>query len=384
MSITRETDNVYLNVVFNSNPNLLVTPATYSEAKTTPIVNKASDYYLSVIRFTIPLSSIPIFIMPVIPFTNNTGPVPPNSNTTPFTIAIQYQGVSYSQTIQYVPDNMEPIPIQNNPNAQIITQYYYVYSFQNLIDAVNLALFNAFTAFKGANPLAPQVVGGQAAPFFVYTPSTNLFSLICSINWGITGPTEAQIVINNQLTSYFIGFRLTSKILVPLPGTILLGFVIEYTGDNAFFPAPPIEPGAEPTYIRVTQDFAGSVYWSSLRSLVITSNSLNVRAEGIPFITGNGIQSGQSNFKSIISDFVPNLDLGYDDRSIAYYNPTSQYRLIDLISDNPIVTIDITILWQDKLGNLYPLFILQGQQASIKLGFFNKKLYKQGNLNLKM
>ena len=86
----------------------------------------------------------------------------------------------------------------------------------------------------------------------------------------------------------------------------------------------------------------------------------------------------------ILTDFVPNISAAAgESRSIAYYVPTSQYRLVDLISTNPLQKIDIRIFWEDRDGNLYPLEISIFQQASLKLGFFKKSLYNSGSSLLK-
>jgi hypothetical protein len=82
----------------------------------------------------------------------------------------------------------------------------------------------------------------------------------------------------------------------------------------------------------------------------------------------------------IITDFIPNINSPGESRSIAYYNPTSQYRLIDMVSDTPLQKINLKIYWVDISNNIYPLYVSVAQQASIKLAFIRKSLYKQSNL----
>ena len=88
-NIVRENDNVYLNVVidhpipiYNTGlvPPLIVNsfgvPAEYNVTKTLPIIDKASDFYCSIIRFDIPFNSIPLFIMPIVANQSNANLTP--------------------------------------------------------------------------------------------------------------------------------------------------------------------------------------------------------------------------------------------------------------------------------------------------------------------
>src|SRR5580693_4413640 len=155
-------DNIYLNVVFNSNGSIL-TPAVYNITKTIPVADKPSDYYCSVIRFDIPLNAIPLFIMPIVANQSN-------ANLTPMTIGISVGGTNFSQNVIYVSNELNQVaPVQNMP-SQVITPYYYVFSFQNLIDSFNTALSLAFTAAS-----APGSVPG---PYLSFNPVTQLISLV--------------------------------------------------------------------------------------------------------------------------------------------------------------------------------------------------------------
>lgn len=168
MSIERDgIDNIYVNVDFNNtDPNDIVpTPAVFNATKTIPILDKANDYFCSVIRFDIPLDQIPIFIMPV----NMNQAIPRDPTQTPFIIGIQY-GVNtnpstyFSQNVFYFPQNSYTAPSQNDPNkVQIITPYYYVNNYQVLIDMINISLKLAINA-SGVGVLLDGL--GIKQPFF--------------------------------------------------------------------------------------------------------------------------------------------------------------------------------------------------------------------------
>src|SRR5208337_2809346 len=166
-SVDKSADNYYLSIVFNGNGffNENELPAVYNVTKTLPLLSKCSDYYCSIVRFTIPLDAVPIMIMPVLPNSLLT-------NTTPMIIGI-HNIINQSQNIIYIPDNNEIQPNQNDPKIQIITPYYYVYSYENLINSINIALNTAFLASGfGAGVIT------AGPPFFFYNAQTQLISLV--------------------------------------------------------------------------------------------------------------------------------------------------------------------------------------------------------------
>ena len=144
MTLEQEKDNIYLNIVINGNtpkynPNPALPPtgeedvfAEFNVVKSEPYLDKPSDYYCAVIRYVIPLQSVPIFIMPIIP--NQ-----PNPDLSTMLFGMIYLGTRYPKYVQYFPDNTLTAPVQNQPD-QVITPYYYVYSYSHLIQNVNLDL----------------------------------------------------------------------------------------------------------------------------------------------------------------------------------------------------------------------------------------------------
>jgi hypothetical protein len=389
--VEKENDNVYLNVVFdhypeavyNTNPAIAPTGeqptiAKYTVDKTLPILDKASDYYVSVIRFAIPLASIPIFIMPIIP--NQSNP-----NLTPLIIGINYNGVQTPVQVQFYSDENSTPPIQNQP-TQVITFYYYIYTYQSLINMLNIALSTAFIS-SGMAAAFP----GVSAPFFIYNPVTQLISLIVnSIFTEITSPaTSLPVIFINESSLTYLGSFQYYHVGYNQPNGYDYIFVLSnlypYNPSNP----PPTQqvipnasmlyPAAGPGYYIYTENYSTIEYWFSLRKIVLTSNTIPIPNEFVPGQFNNNVAAGMP----ILTDFVPALQYAGESRAIAFYNPSAQYRLIDLINDNPLYKIDISLLWQDVQGNLYPIEIPLYQQASVKLGFFRKTLYKQSKSLLK-
>jgi len=374
-TVSQEADNVYLNVVINHDDSQGVQPtlAAYRENKSSPIISKMEDYYMSIIRFVIPGDTIPLFIMPIVP--GQTDP-----NLTPLVISIQFGTSVFPVNLEYFNTNPAFLPPnQNNPNGQIITPYYFTYSFNKMILMINTALATAYANFVAAFPAAPQVVANQT-PFFFYDPATELISLIVHYTWATTGANQALITINYELANYLFAFPFTSKLLTPTLDTLAF-YIDNNNGTNgyALYGTAPTNP---PSFLQISQEYVATQYWISLRKLVILSSSLPTRKEVVPVINEDGSQTGQYAGQSILTDFVPPVEYLSQVRTISYYNPTSQYRLVDIPNSGPLSNIDISVYWQDKLGNLYPIYLSVYQQASFKIGFFRKTLYKHPSLKM--
>lgn len=363
-TISQVGDNIYVNVSILPGPGFFQFPAEYVVSKTLPILTKCSDYYCSIIRFDIPLNDTPIMIMPIVP--NQ-----PNPNLTPFIIGIRTGGVDFPQPVIYVPETgaVNPPPVQNQP-TQVITPYYFCNTFQQLITSINTALAAAFVASG---------LAGNAPYFFLNTTTDEIDLVVDIATFAPTAtpavPTPvpvATIFMNTELQVFLSAFEVNFVGIQPNGRDfdfILVRFGLDTT-------IPPFTAGA--TQKLFPQEYTTLSLWTSLNKIVLTSNSIPIISEYTP--TNN---SGISSTLPIITDFTPQIELAGQSRSIAYFVPTTQYRLVDMTSSEQLNTIDLKIYWQDKRQNLYPLFLSQFQEANIKIGFFKKSLYRDGGHLLK-
>ncbi len=379
-------DNKYFNITVSYDPNgPFFQPLIYSSTQTIQVLNKASDYYCSVIRYNIPLDFLPVTIFPVVANTNLLS----LSNTSTIRIGIMNftTGISYELPLQYEnASTLFPKPLQNQ-TVQVVTPYYYIYSYYKMITLINNGLQAVFNLFAAANPADPRVVNGGnplPAPFFTFDSETSLIKLITFNTWiqplqlPPTPKTGVFIYINTEGINFLDAFTYFSIMTSPL--NLNFFFVIENRGDNGY---PTNTFPALPDYIYQTQSYSTIGNWQSIKKLLITTNTIPVVNENLPLI-GN-VNLDQSNSLSILSDFLPQINSTVlsNPRENAIYYPTSQYRLIDMISDLPLRKIDLAVYWQDKDNNVYPVFISQFSSASIKLAFVKKSLYKGGMLLMK-
>lgn len=359
--IYTENDNKYVSISFtnvnNSSPDI---PLEYNVTKTQPIIDRSGDYYVTVTKFDIPLQSLPIAIMPIVPNQSN-------SNLSTLQIGIRNAGVNYLKNIIFVPQSgsIFPVPVQN-AFTQIITPYYYLYSYQHMITMINTALSGAYSdAGLAGTP-----------PYFIFDPSTQLISLI--VNSSFNSPVAPFIIMNYLLFQYIDNFYLTSISFSYTPNSLwyfnVYGLVNDSYGYTPYG-APPVGP---PQFYKLTQDAPSLSLWNPIKKLLFLSSTMPITYEVVPAGTTQKDNSGVFSSLAIITEFTPQIQNADDARSIAYYN-TSGYggiRLTDMNGNNPLYKIDIKVLWQDINNNIYPMIIPNFQQANIKLGFIRKSLYK--------
>lgn len=383
-------DHIYFNIEI-SNPLLKgnttennYIPASFYENLTQPLLSNPSEYYISIVRFRVPGTSIPIFIADII---NNQ----PNINLTAYVVCLSYQGNDFPQNIIYQPDNISQLPKPPIPFQDLDTTYYYVYSYQHMIDMINIAFESSFAALKAAFPAAPPT----QPPFLYYDATTQLISIVFQTEYA--KPNSITSYVNNILGDNFLnGFPFYLNTISPdLVNGKDLQFKIGqinypsgpyiagknynnaytapltvsnfYTTDVVAFPFPP------PPYITLTQEYVSLQQWNSFKNIVFLSGTLPVQAELIPSrrtVFNEG--GGQIAYSPILTDYEPLLADAGDARSILQYYPTGPYRLLDLISTVPITKFDVSIYWQDYNDFLHPIYISTTDSASIKFLFIKK------------
>ena len=140
---------IYYNVSIPHNDLISVagspTPAVFSEIRDEAIFNDApKNWDMSVIRFSVPTTYIPIQFFPVEPDPL----VPLNPNKSIYSITLSYNGNDFQQYLTWqTQDNGAPIPppptglnIATYSGDLAYLAYYSVYSFNHFADLINVAL----------------------------------------------------------------------------------------------------------------------------------------------------------------------------------------------------------------------------------------------------
>ncbi|KKL08296.1 hypothetical protein LCGC14_2577290, partial [marine sediment metagenome] len=255
---------------------------------------------------------------------------------------------------------------------QIFTPYYFVFEVQHMLDLMN----NAYAlAFSNINP-KPATIGGvpPEAPYIIYNSETRLLSIITQrAYYDLALADPIKIYFNNSTFSLMPAYPVERLSLSQERDFLLL---VRNYRNNFFqpsdlintFPDPPDFFEMKESYITINQWYAG-------KKIILLSDDLPVRSEFIEESV-TGVQGNIDTFRSVVTDFSPSAQGSDDYRGILQLTPNPQYRLVDLLSDRPIYKINIKVFFEDKLGNLFQLFLEPFQTMTIKIGFLNKELYK--------
>lgn len=347
-------DHIYYDISLN-NVNNAPLIAQLFDQRAQPLLQNPNKWHMSVVRFTVPTSYVPIFVWP-----DNGGNTP---NNTAYSVTITKAGVDYTTFLTYVSQNLPAI--NTNPI------YLFVYSYQQFIDAINVALNTSWIASGGVAPETP--------PYMIYDAKSGLCSIIAKYSFANSAGTY-QIYFNNSLFLYFDNLKV-QRLGAGLPSGKDVLIYIQNNGNNDFTSHPPgyVLAGAPDSYI-MTQEYNSLFLWNSVRSLVFGTNTIPVANEALNVKNSDSLTTG-STFRKIMTDFEMNIQSGVSNntlRSYVQYATQGEYRLIDLLSDSPLYTFDTQIYFQTKDLSLYPLYINKDESISMKIMFRNKKFKNSG------
>lgn len=352
-------DNIYYNVrINNTDHDGRSSLATYDVSKDQPVLRKCCDYYLSIIDYSLNLNNIPLFICQVQYNSGN----PTDSNYTIYDISVTTAGgVQFNVNLTYIPDNNFTVPAPPISGSRKFTSdpYYYIYSYTVFITMINNALTQAY--INAGSP------GAGGAPYFQFIESEGLIALIVPDSFVSSGAT---VEINSKLQQFLGGFE-----YYYLGNLIRFRFVFYQTGNICN------ENGAEigitgGTYWIYKQQYYNLQLWNSLRKILMVTNSIPINNEfRSDNIDGTDIPNPIVTTAPVLFDYAPKFNINNTSRTISYYS-SCQNRLIDLINDNPLYRINVTLLWQDCFGFRHPLSIGVNDEITIKIAFIKKSIYK--------
>jgi len=368
----KDTDRIYYDVDMRwdqGQPS--PTGLNYAEfriERTIPILDRPKDYYLTISRFTVPVLDTPLLMCPIAGTGYvGVGPPPPAIDVTPFTVTLTYSGTDFQQTLVWVTRN-PTAPVPTTPGAiDVYHPYYYaMYTYDHFVEMVNIAFTNAFNSLKASFPGAPPT----EAPYIIYNPETELFSLVCQYLY--VGAGTIDIFVNDELLTYLGNIDGTFHGRNTTAGKDFEFTIIDndngYAKPGGTIPIPPLNP----TYLQFEQEYPSLDVFNSFFDLIFTTGTLPIVRE---WTQTNDPQNLEPTQISLITDFQPLLSEAGDIRSAIAYYPSGPYRLINLTGNTPLRNFDIKLWWKDKQGRLYPLTIPYKQTVSIKFLFIKKSTF---------
>jgi hypothetical protein len=377
--------------IINNSTDLSPIPVVFNNVKTRQIIDDCSDYYLSVVRWSLE-SGLPQIIPEI-----QLG-VGSNVDTTVYKINIGIENLNgdpfiscpfAAKTVTFVPDNLTvPIPgLQPTTADQVYNNpYYYVNSISHFLQMVNKTLVESYNALytwqalPGNPVLLPLAALPTAPPHFDWNGSE--ISANMDAKWiyktNIPAPTipanasqfRFYICMNTPLYNLFDTFP--SKFLSKTIASSNLGrnyalMFYENQWDDTYSAGDPLVD-----YYFFNQEGSSVPAWSPVSSIVFQTSTIpvNPTQSGAPVYAGTNLKDSiqASGISNILTDFQIPLDRGDEyTNALLYYTPSSEYRLFDMNSNGPLKDLNIQLFWKDKLGFIHPFLMKNGASASLKL-----------------
>jgi len=330
--------------------------------RTQPFLENSEMYDLSIVRFLLNTSTIPIFI-PIIKL-NTTDP-----NETIYSVTLTYTDGSgnYAQEyVEYIPKiKTIPVPAKVNGSFQNNTQEYYnIYSYTWWIYLVQNAFQAAFTALQIAVVNAGGTLPSSYAPVIAWDTQTNcavLYVPETGYDDSGTGAQNILIYMNQPLFNLFSTFPfVVNSYSTSVNGT---NFRIATSSiqNNSITQYPP----SNPTFsaLVIMQEASTVAIMNPVQYIGISSSSLNVVSTGVSsptlYYNGNNFtgQGENNNIVPLVTDFGGAGNI----RPFLIYEPTAEYRMISMVSTGSLIRLNFTINWVDNLNNFYHIdFQVQG------------------------
>jgi len=364
------------------------------EKQTQNILEKQSDYEMAVDHWTM-RANLPILIATINQGTNT------DINAMPFSVTFSFTtgGVTtnYRTFLTWTPDfafsaanpnRTVPLPkppSENNGIQDVYTSpnYYYCNSYQKFVDVINTALTASYTAFNAAH-------GGihGSAPFLQYDPIIGLFSIVAETSYATT-PVRASIFVDALLYKYIDTIEtLFNGYNQPFGKDYQIDFKLKdgdsnaYALGNHYAGAVPNPQTTPPAYIIMAQESDSRYLWSNIKQILITSSSISVRNEYMPYIVfPQQITQTQSSFNQPTESVISLVDYNY--ASPSYSTQSSKHRDIfyqpkynkwmDLLGGNALNNVAIEVFFITEDGFRLPLNIPNKSSVSMSFVFRRKK-----------
>jgi hypothetical protein len=305
-----EQNNIYFNI---NTQTINRSIFQFDKNRVQPILKNPSEYELGVVRFSVPSTSIPI----------------QNWKNNKYKIGIEHLGTTVEKYVEFVPNSAKG-PLYPNTIGQ-------VWSYQEWCSIMSNCLKELHNEMVALNPAFP----ASTPILWKIQPGSNIMSLYCPagyanadvklyFNWVLLSESIFQAYLDEADKFYVnIKDRITNR--------------TTYGGGG---------------YI-MSQEYETTTLISDYDKLVFETNAIPVNPE----LLGTSI----NETRQVITDFDI-AGIPRDGLNIQYY-PSGPIRHYQLISNYPLHRVDLVIQWEDTDGNLFPIFLEEESQISVKIHF---------------
>lgn len=343
-------------------------PLVFNEIRSSPFLQMPQDYYMSVVRFSMQTSTLPVMVPQVM-----LGQ--PDETKLIYSITLTYQTFEYQQYVEYIPyDLTQPQPRPPVEFQDLESDYYFVYSYQHWIYMVNQTFISAYNGLKAliladdVNAVLPTIY----PPFMEFDP-VNLLPILDTdeLGYAATLASPIGIYFNKPMHTLFSSFPYI-KYGFQVPGG--KNFKLDIHNNNGMNVINLANYNALQTYA----EYSCAGLWNPINALVFTTSLLPIVPEliSVPrifnsesdlFNTGNN-----NNIQPVLTDFIVPFSPTNTYKPTIDYTPSGEYRLADLYGTNPLSALQMSVFWKDHFGNLHPFILGSGCSASVKIMFRRK------------
>ena len=362
----------------NTNPSL---SADFELSAIFDLIDDSSLYDLSIIRFSVDTTTIPLMIVPIL--TGQTNP-----NATVYTFTLQQGANIVTKRVIWTPEFIdEPTPGSPFTKQDVGGAYYYLMNVQHLIDLFNLAIQEAHDDLP--------VVAGRQAPFFRINPGTQQIELIAQSDYydNMTDPPPADLTLlycNQEASSLLQYF---TPIAIRDLATTDQYFCFQINNLNSFNVFPPpvgasdiVPPASQPSiiagsYYIMTQTKTSLACFNTLSAIQINANKgipaqLQTTTPGVDYgveVTTNTVT--EEDDQPILTNFIVDPDVRLASSSgRLVYNPQGEFRLLSLNQAKHIRSLGFQMLWVDVYGNSRVIKLQRNTSASVLMMFKPREL----------
>jgi hypothetical protein len=326
----------------------------FQDTRAQDLIQNVDKYEVSILRFSLDCSEIPLMIFPNAGF--DTFQQPP------------YNGVdndAYSITMEDGAGNIQRADVEYLADGK--GSMPYIYSFDRFVEMLNLAILTASTALE--------TTAGKN-PFFVYNKATASIDFVAPEGFRDGTVGGRKFFVNKALFDLFAK-DYNGQVLDESFGRYFR-LSVAPTGFNDVTITKAYANGVE-----IADDYAGyrmETYFPNLgsliacRSLVFTTTSLPVVEEHTVFNLEMNNNTSNDIIR-IIKDFEFNLQdsAAIYTRGLQNFSIASEFQMIEMKSGGePLKNIDIIGFWRDRHGQLHELFIPEGSTFTMKFLFRHK------------
>lgn len=411
---------------------------SFTEVRSSNLLDNPQDYFMSIVRFNLDTAgALPIFL-PAIDSQQSNGPQFPNKTNYLITLQFQDAGVNggipiiVNKYIYYIPhrtnqgvlENSRLRPPKYNPAGmtleQATSEYFWVQSWHQWISMINAALAECYVDLRAAVVAAGGVPGADwqvdNPPFFRWNNDNCKASFVAPYSLFNQGGTSAgtyvagppynfpdaysadtaaynaqppQLLSNAKINLFFnaplhilfSSFEWVFNSYISPIGEAFMMRVYNKLGENwsakvgASVPSPKQDWDA----LIMEQEYSTGPTMCPVARIVFLASLIPVLPSnvGVPRIfSGSVAQQGQqnNNITSEITDLIVNLVRGDEYLPNVIYEPTAEYRLLDLQSNTPLTSIQVSVQWVDVYGYYHDFYLQNGCGAHLKI-MFRKKAF---------